>query len=181
MKKFGAQFQEYLEKSSPLFYTEAGKSLLNKVNQTWGEFAKVESRILTTGMNEELQAKREAVTLANGEGRALANVMDDALTELTIMKEENGKSASLETTEIYEKARTFMLGLVAGSVLLGLILGIAIARVISRPRTAAPKAKPAVAHIAGKKGKVAGHATGKGGLRMEMGGQDWNEGDFEKY
>lgn len=133
MKKFGKQFEEYLEKASPLFYTEAGKNLLVKVKGTWGDFGKIEDKILAMGMAEELQSHRDSVALANGEGRTLANVMDDALTELTVMKEENGKNASEETTAIYQQARAFMILLVLGSVAIGLALGVFIARAISLP------------------------------------------------
>ena len=133
MKRYGAQFMEYLDKARPLFYTEAGKALLTKVSQTWGEFGKVEERILALGMAEDLQTEREAVTLANGEGRALANAMDDALTELTVMKEDNGKAATVEANAIYESARNLMIILVLGGVLLGLALGVMISRIISVP------------------------------------------------
>ena len=133
MKKFGKQFEEYLEKATPLFYTEAGKKLLADINKYWSDFGQIENKILELGMAEDMQAHRESVALANGEGRAKANEMDDALTELTLQKEENGKKASDETTAIYQQARTFMLALVLGSVCLGLGLGVFIARAISLP------------------------------------------------
>lgn len=119
MKRYGAQFMEYLEKARPLFYTEAGKALLTKVSQTWGEFGKVEERILALGMAENLQTEREAVVLANGEGRALANAMDDAMHELSAMKGENAKHEIEQAHAIYFEARNYMIALVVGGVLLG--------------------------------------------------------------
>ena len=133
MKKFGKEFEEYLEKATPLFYTEAGKKLLVDIKQHWSEFGKIEDRILELGKAEDLQAHRDSVALANGEGRAKVNDMDDALSEVTLQKEENGKNAALETTAIYEQSRNFMIMLVVGSVGLGLGLGVFISRVISAP------------------------------------------------
>ena len=49
------------------------------------------------------------------------------------MKEENAKRASDETTRIYKSSLTFMVSLVIAGVLIGLTLGIFIARMISAP------------------------------------------------
>ncbi len=61
------------------------------------------------------------------------NALDEDITNLIKIKEDNAKELSLETTALYHSSRTFMIALVLGSVAIGVVLGILISRLISVP------------------------------------------------
>ncbi|EHJ48614.1 methyl-accepting chemotaxis sensory transducer [Solidesulfovibrio carbinoliphilus subsp. oakridgensis] len=131
--KYRLEYQRQLDLARPLFYTDKGKELLAKLGRAWDEYQPLLNRIVEIAKNEDLAAKRDSVDLSMGQGREKINVIDDALTELTRVKEANAKSYADLTTQIYDSSRLLLLGIIAGSVLLGLGLGIFIARIISRP------------------------------------------------
>ena len=133
VKTLRGEFESNLDKAAPLFFSDEGKALVSKARQAWSEYLKVQDRVLSIGMTEGLQQSRDSVAISMGEGRQVADELDNALTDLSVMKEKNGKDASEETTLIYNDARVFMIGLVIGSVLIGLALGIFISRIISLP------------------------------------------------
>ena len=127
------EYQTQLDKARPLFYTDKGKELLGKLNRAWEEFQPILNKVVDIAKTEELSAKRESVDLSMGQGREKIDVIDDTLTELSRVKEGNAKAFSDVTTKIYDSSRSLLIGVVAGSVLLGLCLGFFIARAISRP------------------------------------------------
>ena len=131
--KYEKLYMENLEKAKPLLYTEKGKQLLDKLNAAWNEYKPVVARIIELGKADALQEKRESVELSMNAGRQKSDLVDDLLSELSEAKEANAKAFSEETTRIYESSRTLVIGVAAVSALLGLALGVFIARGISRP------------------------------------------------
>ncbi len=133
INKYKQMYQEQLDKARPLFYTEKGKELLAKLSRTWEDYQPILNRILEVAKSEDLAAHRESVDLSMSQGREKIDIIDDVLTDLSQVKETNAKDFSDVTTKIYDSSRTLLLGIIAVSVLLGLALGIFIARAISKP------------------------------------------------
>ena len=133
VRRFSEDLVRNLGAARPLFYTDQGKALLERADRAWAEREEVLKRIIDLAMSEDLQAERMSVALANGEGRAKANVLDGIMTELTHLKEENSKAAAEETTALYNSARSLMITLVTCSILFGLGIGIFVSRIISLP------------------------------------------------
>jgi methyl-accepting chemotaxis protein len=126
-------YAENLEKARPLFYTDQGKQLLSKLGKTWDDYKPVLAKIIELGQADALQEHRDSVDLSMKDGRVKSDAVDDALTELTKIKETNAKDFSDETTRIYDSSRTLLIIVSVVSVLVGLAFGIFIARGISRP------------------------------------------------
>lgn len=133
INKYKQEYQAQLDKARPLFYTDKGKELLGKLNRAWEDFQPILNRVVDVARKEDLAAKRESVDLSMGQGREKMDVIDETLTELSRIKESNAKDFSDVTTKLYDSSRSLLIGVVAGSVLLGLCLGFLIARAISRP------------------------------------------------
>ncbi|EHJ48616.1 methyl-accepting chemotaxis sensory transducer [Solidesulfovibrio carbinoliphilus subsp. oakridgensis] len=126
-------FQDSVALAQPAFYTEKGKQLLQVLDKAWAELQPVFDQIVAAAAKEDLEAKRESVSLMMGTGREKLRAVDEALDVLSQRKAENAKNFAAETSRIYETDRLYLSGLVIGSVLLGLVLGVFISRAISRP------------------------------------------------
>ena len=131
--KYRAGYKECLDKARPLFTSEKGKEILKRLEAANEEWFAVQQKVIDLGTRDKLTDSKASVELSFGEARNKQTVVDDTLAELSRLKEANAKAESDETTRIYQSSLRFMVGLVAGGVLLGLILGIVIARMISVP------------------------------------------------
>jgi methyl-accepting chemotaxis protein len=129
------QINQYVEKAKPLVHTDEGKVLLAKFDQAWKEDQETANQTLALGMKEDLQPKRASVEFSFGLGRQKADAAEGALTQLVTVKEDNAKKAAETADQRYHSSRTLMLLLVVGGVLVGLGLGVFIARSIANPLT----------------------------------------------
>uniref|UniRef100_C6E2Z3 Methyl-accepting chemotaxis sensory transducer n=1 Tax=Geobacter sp. (strain M21) TaxID=443144 RepID=C6E2Z3_GEOSM len=133
INKYKAGYKEWLDKARPMFTSEKGKEILKRLEAANEEWFAVQQKVIDLGAKEALNDRKQSVELSFGEARTKQMAVDDNLTELARLKEGNAKDASDETTRIYKSSLTMMVGLVAGGVLIGLALGIFIARMISVP------------------------------------------------
>lgn len=129
--RYQAAMLEYLDKASWLFVTEDGRRLIEDIRAKAAADA-LKRRVIDLALLEDLQERRESVTLAQGEGRAVADALDLAMTEASRRKEANAEDYSVETTKLYESSVRFMVFLVAGCTGLGVLLGIIITRAVTR-------------------------------------------------
>ncbi|MEL7640663.1 MAG: methyl-accepting chemotaxis protein [Solidesulfovibrio sp.] len=133
LNTFEKQYRENLEKARPLLHSDKAKQIYDKLTEAWSDYKPVILKIIELGKAEALQERRDSVELSMKAGRQKSDLVDELLGQLTTVKEDNAKQYSAETTKIYEESRSLLLGVAAGSVLLGLALGFGIARSISQP------------------------------------------------
>lgn len=131
--KYEASLRKHLDKARPLFVSERSKQIFVDFDRSWTQYQKEMQRAFQLLEQEPLQKRSEALSEVLADIRQRANTLDDALTELSKIKEERAKSVAVETTEIYEKSRAVMVGTIAFGVLLGLGLGMVISRSVTRP------------------------------------------------
>ena len=139
-QKYKTRIEEYKEKvndnvgkARELIYTEKGKAALAKLDSALKERYEVLQKIVDTASNEDLQKSRASVELSMGVGREKSDAVEDQMNELSNIKAEDAKDEAKLTTDIYESSRNFLLILVVSGVLLGMALGLLIARIISKP------------------------------------------------
>ncbi|RZI81583.1 MAG: methyl-accepting chemotaxis protein, partial [Rubrivivax sp.] len=133
MTKASASVKEYMEKARPLFITEKGKQIFASFSAGWESYQQELARAMTLAAATKLQERDPALSEALASARVKADALDNMLTDLTKLKEEMAKQASVETTALYESSRTMMIGIICGGVLIGVALGFFISRGVTRP------------------------------------------------
>ena len=131
--KYRKLYQENMDKAKPLFSSAEAKELFAKLSRAWEDYEVLLDKIIDLSKSTDPAATRTATELSLGQARAKINIVDDAFTELSRRKEANAKEYSDLTTQIYTSSRAVLLSIIAGSMLLGIVLGVCIARVIGRP------------------------------------------------
>jgi len=131
-KKFTDLYRTDLDKAKPLFYTEKGQELLKKLETANDEWLKIEQKVIELGSRDKFNDRKASVELSFGEARTKQNLIDDLLSDLSKMKEENAKSKYDTTLKLYQSSLSLMIALVLGGMLLGLGLGFLISRMIAK-------------------------------------------------
>ncbi|MCU6499114.1 methyl-accepting chemotaxis protein [Rugamonas sp. A1-17] len=128
-----AMVKENMEKARPLFVRPRAKEILAKYNTVWEEYEKETMRTLAMVANEPLGQRSDQLNQSMRSAGEKAQLLDDWMTDLTRIKEENAKEASDATTAMYENSRTIMLGAIGFGVVLGIFLGFVISRSVTKP------------------------------------------------
>jgi methyl-accepting chemotaxis protein len=150
IKKYLATIQDYLDKSRPLFVTEKGRQLLASYAAPAQEYEKLLWRALDRADGEPLAQRSDELNQMLVAARTQANLLDDLLTAMTQVKEERASAKAADTTALYHSSLTLMVGLVVGSLGIGLALGLMITRTLTRQLGGEP------AYAADVAGKIAG-------------------------
>jgi len=133
-----------LDKARPLFYTEAGKQKFADLEASYKVYQEAQDKTIAMAKQEQAaglrQQERKSAEYALKDVRVIVDKVDDAMTELSRMKEANAKDASDQTTVLYTTSRTFMISAIVAGVLVGIALGYAISRSVTRPLDVAVRA-----------------------------------------
>jgi methyl-accepting chemotaxis protein len=133
IEKYKKEYQEQFNKAKPLFHTEKGKEAIARITRLWEDMLPALDKVVALNRNEEIEAKRDSVTLSLGLAREKVDALDTALDDLGNIKEDNAQKLAASTMEIFQTNRIILIVIVCGSILLGIGLGIFISRSISRP------------------------------------------------
>jgi methyl-accepting chemotaxis protein len=136
LEKYKNEYQEQMNIARNLFFSKEGKEKIAKLDAAWNALQPVWNQIIEACNKEELQSNRMSVDLALGVGREKVNAVDDVMTELVRIKENNAKRYYDEATEIYNASRNMLFAIIGASVVIGLLLGVGISRVIAKPLVA---------------------------------------------
>ncbi|CAN7193145.1 methyl-accepting chemotaxis protein [Duganella sp. LjRoot269] len=150
IKKYLATIQDYLDKSRPLFVSEKGRQLLASYAAPAQEYEKLLWRALDRADSEPLAQRSDELNQMLVAARTQANLLDDLLTAMTQVKEERASAKAADTTALYHSSLALMVGLVVGSLGIGLALGVMITRTLTRQLGGEP------AYAADVAGKIAG-------------------------
>jgi len=138
-----------LDKARPLFYTDAGKQKFAEMEAHYKTYIEAQDITIAMAKKEEAaglqQHDRKSAEYALKEVRVIVDKVDDAMTELSRMKESNAKTAAEDTTTVYNNSRTLMLIAIAIGVLVGIALGYVISRSVTGPLRKAVQAADSLA------------------------------------
>jgi methyl-accepting chemotaxis protein len=126
------RLKDYLDKSRPLFYSEKGKRMFAELDERMREYDVLVAEASKRALADPLQENRAAVDYVFNTFAPKANWIDDRLTALTVVKEQNAQAAAAESAELYRSSRAMMLMLVLGSAAAGLGLGVVLTRSLTR-------------------------------------------------
>ncbi len=128
--------KDYLEsyaKAKPLFWSEKGKAGMSKLAVAWDDYTQVLGKLLEISKSEDMAASRESAKLSMGLARDKVDAVDTVIDDLSRIKQENAARFAAQIKETYDANLWTLSGIIAASVLLGIGLGLVIARSISRP------------------------------------------------
>ena len=139
-EQYKAQVEAYtglvsddVAKAKPLITSDKGKEQLAQVEQAWKDSQESTSQVVALAMKEPLSKKRDSVELSFGAGRAKADAAEDLMAQLATSKEDAAKDSEQQTEKTFHNTRLLLLGLVLWGVIGSLVVGVFIARSISKP------------------------------------------------
>lgn len=128
IKKYLVSANENLEKARPLFFSDRAKALFEQYASVSQNYEKEMWQALTLADKEPLQQRSAELTASMEQTRAHANTLGDVVAELSKQKEARAAQAYVETEQLYDSSRAFMVGLVILSAFSGVLLGVLITR-----------------------------------------------------
>ncbi|MGE5315241.1 MAG: methyl-accepting chemotaxis protein, partial [Acidobacteriota bacterium] len=133
LNKYESMMLSNMEKARPLIHSDKGKELLAEFDRVWRECRAINAEIISTVKLEKLESSRESVKLVRSKGREKMDMIDTILTQLSRIKEGNGKEAYDESDVVYADSKKYMIILILGGVALGVAIGIYMSRMITKP------------------------------------------------
>ncbi len=112
------------DKATPLIESESGKAALARARRAWDDYLAISRKIKELGRADALQAIRPAVEMSMGAGHTAVEALDAAIADLVKNKEEHANAFYEQSTAMYHQSRLYMVLLVVGSVLAGVVMGV---------------------------------------------------------
>lgn len=125
------KMQKTLSAAKPKFVSEKGKALFAQLEAAIMAWKAVQDEIMRIGQGEALSQAKASVELSFGKGREKIDVVDDLMTDLAKLKDDNAHQASDDNTKLYQNSRTTMISITVLAVALGMLMGYGIARSIT--------------------------------------------------
>jgi methyl-accepting chemotaxis protein len=132
--EYEGDVESTMDKARPLIRSEKNKANLAQFDEIWKERKAMLDQILALSAREGLQRKRPSVDLSMGAGRQKVDQLESVLGQLVQTKDEHARQDADDMASTYRNSRMLlMLALVVGGILLGVGLGVFIARSVARP------------------------------------------------
>ncbi|MFW5862548.1 MAG: methyl-accepting chemotaxis protein [Spirochaetota bacterium] len=132
-RTYDKKAREYFNKARPLITSGKGKELVAEFQEQWDDYSAVADRVIDTIRSEGLSENRKSIELSMGTAREKMDNLDIILDKINRIKEKNAEDYKQATTELYESSSMFMIILVIGGVLAGILIGFFISGLIKRP------------------------------------------------
>lgn len=121
-----------MENARVLFDTERATKMFLEYDMQVEEYAQVRERLIELVSLEGVQKDRATATFVKEQLLPKNAAIDKLMTEITNLKVENAKEASVETTELYRSSLSAMLLLISGGVVLGVTIGFLVSTGLKR-------------------------------------------------
>jgi len=118
------------------------KQIYPELNKTLDLYAKEHVKVIELS---RAQRNEEATTMIRGESLKLNREISLQLDKLTEVNVKGAERASASADATYAEARLWVIGLLVACIALGLVLAVAIARIVARPLSEAVKVAQSVA------------------------------------
>jgi methyl-accepting chemotaxis protein len=132
MDGYAKKYQDAYDKAAPLFYSEKDKEVMARINKADDDLFNTTNRF-TDMVKAAGEPTQEIRNMLLGEIRDKQNAVLGLIAEATKLKEGNAERVFKLSAENFERSRLILVSIVGLSVLLGVVLGIVIARSISVP------------------------------------------------
>jgi methyl-accepting chemotaxis protein len=139
-KESAGNMQAWLDKARPLFYLAKGQEALAKLDAQIKELLPLAGTYFEAAAQKPLAAADPDLTRMDQQVRQQNKAVDDQLTVLTRLKEENGANAAKESGETFRSISLIMLAMTGVAALCGLAIGVLITKGITRALGGEPEA-----------------------------------------
>ncbi|MFM0374794.1 methyl-accepting chemotaxis protein [Paraburkholderia aspalathi] len=127
-----AQAREALDKAQPLYWSEKGKAVFADLDHSWRDYTEAFKDMETKTGTASFQDRGELTEKLFGDFRQKVNKVDDLITTLVDVKQENAKEAAESNQNLYMESRNLMIALVIFSTLAGIGIGMWLTRSLTR-------------------------------------------------
>ncbi|MBV8379416.1 MAG: MCP four helix bundle domain-containing protein [Paucibacter sp.] len=134
-----ATMRSWLAKAKPLTLSAEGRALFATTEGRLDPWLASVHAYFQVVAGQPLGADNSEVKRIDVATRQLTNQLDDELTDLTKIKERNGKNAAEEGTQVYENLSKIMIALTVASGVLGMAVGYLLPRSITRQLGGEPR------------------------------------------
>jgi methyl-accepting chemotaxis protein len=124
--------RKHLDAAKPLFWSEKGKAGFAALEAQWTEYTAAVGRLRAISAQAKLNEQQEATSFLFGDFAKMVNKVDEQMTVLSDIKEDNAKRAFAGSQQDYEAARALMIGLVFAAMILGVGFGAWLTRNLTR-------------------------------------------------
>jgi methyl-accepting chemotaxis protein len=139
VEEYRKWMRENLDQARPLFTKPEGQRVFAELDGRLRQYDSDLNDLLAKIKNEPLQQQRATVDYLFTTFLPRAQVIDDQMTDLSKLKENNARAANLANKEAYETSRMLMIVLVILSALSGAGLGAVITRSLTRQLGGEPR------------------------------------------
>lgn len=130
---FAERLQQTIGTARQYFPTDEGQQLMDEIDRDTRAWLDTSREVVRLAQQEELSEARESAELSMTEGRDQADAADDMMERAVALKEQMAEDAAEITSETYAASSAAMVVIVIAAVAIGMVLGVSIARMISRP------------------------------------------------
>ncbi|OYT85206.1 MAG: methyl-accepting chemotaxis protein [Pseudomonas sp. PGPPP4] len=132
-----ANVRDNLAKARPLFSSEASATNFRQIDELLGSYASQLDQAMTIAGTRALRDADPELDNQLASVRRYGDQVGVLMTELSRRKEQNASDANDLTDQIYARSRVMLIGIIAGGVAFGILLGFLMSRSITRPLRAA--------------------------------------------
>ena len=143
--KSASDFNEWVAKAKPLFYSEAGKALVGEVEGAAQKWIPAGKAFLDAAAGKDLQAADPELQRLDRTAKEMNQALDDKLGRLAERKEAQSREAAQEGSAVYKRTTLLMVVLTSVSAVLGVLIGVVLTRGITRQLGGEPQDVAAVA------------------------------------
>jgi len=134
MKTYEDKMLAEVSAASASIKSDKGKQLLAEFWTAWQKYKDMTNKIISLENATKFSTQNKNLhDLINGEGLTLIDHVDSIMNRITQDMEANGQKAYTLSNAIYSQSRNIMIGLALVSVVLGMLIGVFISRLLSRP------------------------------------------------
>ncbi len=131
MESSKEQFLRNLDSAKATTDREEGKAYIASLERAWKDFEAASAAVIDASNQEQLQAKRASIELVRV-AREKADAADTVMEQLAEFRQGMAREAAAEATKIYDESRLYMIFLVLGSIVAGVVIGVFISRRLAK-------------------------------------------------
>ncbi|WP_271010171.1 methyl-accepting chemotaxis protein [Paucibacter sp. B51] len=133
MNESRKQTNDLLEQAGKLYTSDKGKAGLATLRSQWEKDQQVAQEMIKRISVTELAGSNEAIKFVKSDLTPQGSLVDQTLTALTRLKEEEAKALSDDNDSLYQSSRNTTVVLIVLGVLAGVGLGLGISRHVTAP------------------------------------------------